>query len=109
MAHPSANFRIARMTVAIFAALTMIVLMAVGFASAVRDNAEAPAGHPSGPVLQLPPCVTEDGSGDDRKPCMWHGPDSPDGGLTVINFPDGSWCYPVEITRGVWADCVPEK
>lgn len=108
MVHPSSNFRIARMAVAVFAAITMIVLLAVGLASAVHTDATAPAGHPSGPVLQLPVCVAEDGTGGPL-PCMWHGPDSPDGGLTVINFPDGSWCYPTESTRGVWTNCVPEK
>lgn len=108
MAHPSPNFRVARMAVAIFAALTMSVLLVIGIVSAAQTDARAPEGHPSGPTLQLPLCEQEDGTGD-VKPCMWHGPDSPDGGLTVINFPDGSWCYPTEITRGVWTNCVPEK
>lgn len=105
---PSANFRIARMCVLIFCLLTVGTLLVVGTVSALHTDAEAPAGHPSGPVLQLPPCTSEDGSGDVR-PCMWNNPEAERSGLTLINFPDGSWCYPTESTRGVWTNCVPEK
>ena len=98
------NLRIARMIAVTLGVFGFMIAALVVFASP-----DAPAGHPSGPVLQLPFCTSEDGSADKVKPCMWHGESSPDGGLTLINFPDGSWCYPTEITRGVWTRCVPEK
>jgi len=100
----SANRRIARATVAVFGCLALLTALTL---AVVWPAADAPATS-TGPVLQLPLCAEEDGSGGSL-PCMWHGPDSPHGGLTVINFPDGSWCYPTERVRGIWTDCTPER
>lgn len=100
------DYRARRMIAIVFGILSVAVLAFITWAA--WPNPSAPAGHPTGPVLQLPACHSEDGSGD-VKPCMWNNPEAQRSGLTVINFPDGSWCYPTETTRGVWTNCVPEK
>lgn len=79
-----------------FVAVTVAALSAVG----CQPDSERP--NPN----TLPACASEDGTGGPL-PCIWNR-DLTTEGLTVINFPDGSWCYPLRSGQ-VWASCKGES